>query len=223
MVGEIRDRETAEIALKAAQTGHLVLSTLHTNDSASAVTRLLDLGIPGFQIATSVTGIIAQRLVRRLCTCHEEVAAPPEWTARLLSAGIADPPPTRHVPAGCDICDLTGYKGRVGIYELLLFNDPVRAAVRADGRTDEIRSLARSSGMKLMQEYALERVRAGLTTLDEVQRVVPFEAIRAVHCAACQRELSPAFRFCPYCGERRSGIELPPSPQPSLVGQGADQ
>jgi type IV pilus assembly protein PilB len=221
MVGEIRDRETAEIAIKAAQTGHLVLSTLHTNDSASAVTRLLDLGIPGFQIATSVTGIIAQRLVRRLCSCHDQVAASPEWISRLMNAGMQHAPETQHVTAGCDHCDLTGYKGRVGIYELLLFTDPIRSAVRSGGRTDEIRSLARNNGMKLMQEYALERVYEGLTTLDEVQRVVPFEPIHAVYCRGCQRELSPAFAFCPYCGEKRPGVEPVKAAQPSLVEQGA--
>src|SRR6202041_2426945 len=90
MIGEIRDKETAEIALKAAQTGHLVLSTLHTNDSISAVTRLLDLGVPGFQVATSVTGILAQRLVRRLCSCHDVIPASPEYIASLLQVGFAN-------------------------------------------------------------------------------------------------------------------------------------
>ncbi|MGB6978952.1 MAG: ATPase, T2SS/T4P/T4SS family [Candidatus Acidiferrales bacterium] len=225
MVGEIRDKETAEIAIKAAQTGHLVLSTLHTNDSVSAVTRLLDLGVPGFQIATSVTGIIAQRLVRRLCSCKDEVPASDEYLSRVLQAGMKDPPPTQHVPAGCDICDFTGYKGRVGIYELLVLDDEIRAAVRTTGRTDEIRALARSHGMRLMQEYALDRVRQGVTTLDEVLRTVPFEAIAAAHCAACQHELSPGFVYCPYCGVKRtsssdaSGHEHELAGQP--VGQGA--
>src|ERR1700691_2179979 len=182
MVGEIRDKETAEIALKAAQTGHLVLSTLHTNDSVAAVTRLLDLGVPGFQIATSVTGIIAQRLVRRLCSCQDEIPMTPQYASKLLQAGLTDPPETQHVPNGCDACDLTGYKGRVGIYDLLVLDESIRSAVRAGSRNDEIRILARQGGMKLMQEYALERVREGLTTLDEVLRVVPFEKIKASLC-----------------------------------------
>ncbi|HUJ29862.1 MAG TPA: ATPase, T2SS/T4P/T4SS family [Candidatus Acidoferrum sp.] len=221
MVGEIRDKETAEIAIKAAQTGHLVLSTLHTNDSVSAVTRLLDLGIPGFQIATSVTGIVAQRLVRRLCSCRDQVPTSPEHSARLLQAGMQCPPATQHVPAGCDICDLTGYKGRVGIYEMLVLDDAIRSAVRSGGRNDEIRSLARHNGMKLMQEYALERVREGLTTLDEVLRVVPFERIRSSQCSACQHELSPDFNFCPYCGQRTAESEPRKTESRSLVGQGA--
>jgi type IV pilus assembly protein PilB len=222
MVGEIRDRETAEIAIKAAQTGHLVLSTLHTNDAVSAVTRLLDLGVPGFQIATSVSGIIAQRLVRRLCACRMEVPMASEYASRLARAGIQDPPQTQHLPNGCDACDLTGYKGRIGIYEMLVLDDAIRGAVRSGGRNEEIRSLARNNGMKLMQEYALDRVRQGLTTLDEVQRVVPFEQINVSYCAACHHELSPAFVFCPYCGEKKHGAEPVRSPRHSLVGQGAN-
>jgi type II secretory ATPase GspE/PulE/Tfp pilus assembly ATPase PilB-like protein len=220
MVGEIRDRETAEIAIKAAQTGHLVLSTLHTNDAVSAVTRLLDLGVPGFQIATSVSGIIAQRLVRRLCTCHVEAPMSPEYASRLLQARIQDPPHTQHLPNGCDACDLTGYKGRIGIYEMLVLDDAIRGAVRSGGRNDEVRSLARNNGMKLMQEYALDRVREGLTTLEEVQRVVPFEQINTSYCAACHHELSRSFVFCPYCGEKKSGAEHSRPTRHSLVGQG---
>jgi len=223
MVGEIRDRETAEIALKAAQTGHLVLSTLHTNDSVSAVTRLLDLGVPGFQIATSVSGIIAQRLVRRLCTCHATVPSSPEWSARMMQVNIMDPPREQHILTGCDKCDLTGYRGRVGVYEMLTFDEAVRSAVRSGGRSDEIRALARNNGMKLMQEYALDRVQRGHTTLDEVQRVVPFEAIHATFCSACRRELSPAFLFCPFCGEKRTAADAANSSQPSLVEQGATE
>jgi type IV pilus assembly protein PilB len=222
MVGEIRDKETAEIAIKAAQTGHLVMSTLHTNDAVSAVTRLLDLGVPGFQIATSVTGIIAQRLVRRLCSCHEEIPASPEYISRLLQAGIQNPPDTQHIPTGCDNCDLTGYKGRVGIYEMLVLDEPTRAAVRSGGRNDEIRLLARNNGMKLMQEYALDRVRQGKTTLDEVLRVVPFESIRGTYCGGCSHELSPSFLFCPYCGEKRNAESIRPS-EHTFAGQGRVQ
>src|SRR5439155_23302901 len=105
MVGEIRDAETAEIAIKAAQTGHLVLSTLHTNDSISAVTRLLDLGVPGFQIAASLTGIIAQRLIRRLCSCRKQVSVTPEYTMQLLNAGATGSPGVRFIPNGCEDCD----------------------------------------------------------------------------------------------------------------------
>jgi type IV pilus assembly protein PilB len=222
MVGEIRDKETAEIAIKAAQTGHLVLSTLHTNDSVSAVTRLLDLGVPGFQIATSVTGIIAQRLVRRLCSCHDTVPATLEHVARLIQAGARIEPKTQDIPTGCDTCDQTGFKGRVGIYEMLEFDEAIRSAVRSSGHTDEIRALARHNGMKLMQEYAIERVCEGTTSLDEVLRVIPFEQIRTAICGVCKHELSPAFHFCPYCGEKTSE-EGPLEMASSSTGKGATE
>jgi type IV pilus assembly protein PilB len=220
MVGEIRDKETAEIAIKAAQTGHLLLSTLHTNDSVSAVTRLLDLGIPGFQIATSITAIIAQRLVRRLCSCRDQLPVTADYTSRLLEAGMQNPPATQYVATGCDQCDMTGYKGRVGIYEMLLFDDAIRSVVRSGGRSDELRTLALHNGFKRMQEYALGLTRQGETTLEEVLRVVPFEQAVSVQCASCQRDLSSAFLFCPYCGERRDDLAPRRTQKPTLVGQG---
>src|SRR5271170_6515114 len=220
MIGEIRDKETAEIALKAAQTGHLVLSTLHTNDSVSAVTRLLDLGVPGFQIATSPTAIIAQRLIRRLCICSKSIPTTPEYASQLVLAGIPDPPPFHNAPNGCEICDLTGFKGRIGIYEMLAVDESIRAAIREGGNSDEIRALARQSGMKLMQEYALEHVRDGLTTLEEVQRVVPFAPVNTISCAHCGRELSAAFLFCPHCGTRRDGVKSAKGKRLALVPEG---
>ncbi len=200
MVGEIRDVETAEIALQAAQTGHMVLSTLHTNDSVSAVTRLLDLGIPGFLIASSLTAILAQRLVRRLCDCHDTAPMSRECEARLLAGGIVDFPSTMHIPVGCARCDNSGYRGRLGIYELLVLDEQMRACIRSTFRDDEIRNLARSGGMRLMQEDALQKVCAGITTIDEILRVVPFDQAAALRCRSCGKALAPAFLFCPYCG-----------------------
>jgi type IV pilus assembly protein PilB len=220
MIGEIRDKETAEIALKAAQTGHRVLSTLHTNDSVSAVTRLLDLGVPGFQIATSLTAIIAQRLIRRLCICSKSVPTTPEYASQLVLAAIPDPPPFHNALNGCEICDLTGFKGRIGIYEMLAVDEPIRAAIREGGNSDEIRTLARQSGMKLMQEYALEHVRDGLTTLEEVQRVVPFAPVNTISCVSCGRELSPAFLFCPHCGKKRNDVKSVKGKRLVLIPEG---
>ena len=222
MIGEIRDKETAEIALKAAQTGHLVLSTLHTNDSVSAVTRLLDLGVPGFQIATSLTAIIAQRLIRRLCVCAKPIPTSPEYASQLLQAGIGDSPPFHNAPNGCEICDLTGFKGRIGIYEMLALDEPIRASIREGGHSDEIRTLARQNGMKLMQEYALEHVRDGLTTLEEVQRVVPFASVTSIYCVGCARELSAAFLFCPHCGRKRNSAKAVKHKRLALVPAGAE-
>ncbi|MGB6429684.1 MAG: ATPase, T2SS/T4P/T4SS family, partial [Candidatus Acidiferrales bacterium] len=201
MVGEIRDTETAEIAMKAAQTGHLVLSTLHTNDSVSAVVRLLDLDIPGYLIASSVTGILAQRLVRKLCVaCRTTQPATSEMASRLARVGRFDAIDTEAVAVGCVECDQTGYRGRVGIYELLVFNETIRELVRSEGRVDQIRDVARANGLRLMQEDALDKVREGVTTLDEVLRVVPFEFATAADCPKCGQKIVSGCRFCPNCG-----------------------
>jgi type IV pilus assembly protein PilB len=208
MLGEIRDAETAEIAIKAAQTGHFVLSTLHTNDSISAVTRLLDLGVPGYQIASALSAIVAQRLLRRLCTCHYSAEPAEEYVNSLLAVGVTEPPEVHNVANGCEACDFTGYRGRVGIYEMLRLNDPLRQSIRSGTHNDQMRTLARHNGIKFMQEYALDLIREGVTTLEEVQRVVAFSHGSAEACGSCGRELSPNFAFCPFCGVQRLGWHL---------------
>jgi type IV pilus assembly protein PilB len=203
MVGEIRDLETAEIALKAAQTGHLVLSTLHTNDSISAVVRLMDLGIPDFLIASSVTDILAQRLVRRLCSCHTYERVTPEYATRLAEAGATVIPDKMAWPAGCKLCDRTGYKGRVGVYELLQIDESIRSILRGSFKPDILRNAARANGMRRLQEDALDKLQLGITSLDEIQRVVPFETLAPAECAGCGHEILPTFLFCPFCGTKR--------------------
>jgi type IV pilus assembly protein PilB len=201
MVGEVRDGETVEIAMTAAQTGHMLLSSLHTNDAVSAITRLLDLGCPAFLIGSSLSAVIAQRLVRKMClACKHTVPASPEYRARLMQLGM-----TRHVDEmvqarGCTECEGSGYKGRVGVYELLMLNDTLRVAIRSGLRDDELRVMARAAGMKLLQEDALDKVLAGITTLDEIQRVVPFISASSVACQMCAKPLAADFLFCPYCG-----------------------
>lgn len=208
MVGEIRDKETAEIAIKAAQTGHLVLSTLHTNDSISAVTRLLDLGVPGFQIADAVTAVVAQRLVRRLCQCKYTAEPNQEYLNAVMLAGMVQRPTDRVMPGGCEKCDFSGYRGRIGIYELLNFTDPIRQATRRATGNDEIRTLAARGGMKFMQERGLELVKQGITTLEEIQRIVPFAQLPPDTCATCGREVSANFVYCPYCGSKRVAAQV---------------
>jgi len=210
MVGEIRDVETAEIALTAAQTGHIVLSTLHTNDSVAAIVRLLDLGIPPFLIASSVTAVIAQRLLRRLCACAKEVPITPDFAALLLSAGVEDFGTTMYGAVGCPQCQHAGYSGRVGVYEILFINEQTRSAIRSGANPDEVRRMARSEGMRSMLEEALDKAQAGLVSLEEVFRVIPFEVIpSAVRCAACHRDAAPSFLFCPHCGtDRRAATAL---------------
>jgi type IV pilus assembly protein PilB len=199
MIGEIRDTQTAEIALRASQTGHLVLSTLHTNDSIAAITRLLDLGIPKYLIA-AINGIIGQRLLRKLCSCHKTVPAPPHYKERLASLGVSDEIDEMHLPAGCELCENTGYKGRVGIYELLLIDERVREAIDAEARHDEIHHILRESGFRTMQEAGLMKLTQGLTTLEEVSRVLPIHACISNRCPSCRYDVSPSFPFCPFCG-----------------------
>jgi type IV pilus assembly protein PilB len=204
MVGEVRDKETAEIAMKAAQTGHLVLSTLHTNDSISAIIRLLDLGIAGYMIGSSITGILAQRLVRKLCTCHKFKPASPEFKARFAQAGASRPPEMMAVPIGCARCDQTGYKGRIGIYELLRVDDSIRSVIRSNGNIDQVREISRANGMRLMLEDAIEKLRLGTTTLEEIYRVVPTESVAHAECPSCNERILPMFKFCPHCGTKNA-------------------
>jgi type IV pilus assembly protein PilB len=200
MVGEIRDSETAEIALQAAQTGHLVLSSLHTNDSVSAVTRLMDLKVPGFLIASSVSAVLAQRLVRKLCFCRTEAPIRAEYATRMAAAGIADVGDKMYVPAGCAACDNTGYKGRVALYEMLVLNEALRSAIRNGVQDKEICALARNQGMRLLHEDGMSKVRMGLTTIEEISRVVGFAEDTSIRCTSCSKVLPADFRYCSGCG-----------------------
>ena len=209
MVGEIRDKETAEIAMKAAQTGHLVLSTLHTNDAVSAITRLVDLGIPSFMISSSITAIMAQRLVRRLCTCKGIQAPTGANIERMAQLGLLEPVDSVYVPVGCELCEMTGYRGRVGIYEILPFDETTRDSVRTGVRNEDIRNHMRDLGMKLMQEDALEKILTGMTSIDEISRVVPVHTGSFPECNQCGRRISPTFQFCPHCGLKRKALATP--------------
>ncbi|MFP4418694.1 MAG: GspE/PulE family protein, partial [Chitinispirillaceae bacterium] len=173
LVGEIRDRETAEIAIQASQTGHLVLSTLHTNDSISAVTRLQDLGIPNFLISSSLLGILAQRLVRVLCPqCRYQTEADEQtrqkWDA--LMGGISLP--QTWAARGCEHCANSGFRGRTGIFEIFTINDTLRTLISDNVSESKLRHAARDSGMISMIENGVEKVANGITTPEELLRVV---------------------------------------------------
>ena len=174
LVGEIRDKETAQIAVQASLTGHMVFSTLHTNDAASSVTRLLDIGIESYKIASALKGIVAQRLLRRLChTCRELwMEAPPERLHRWIPVGT---PLYRAV--GCADCSMTGYRGRMAITEVLVTNPEVERRIAANDTVERIADAAREGGMKSLFESGVAHVRSGQTTLDELIRVceVPAE------------------------------------------------
>ncbi|RNE91975.1 type II secretion system ATPase GspE [Marichromatium sp. AB31] len=169
MVGEMRDLETARIAVQSALTGHLVLSTLHTNDAASGATRLLEMGVEDYLLTSTVNGILAQRLVRRLCPhCRARYRADAELAARL---GLATDALDLHRAVGCDACRGTGYHGRLVIGELLILSEAVRAAVLDHAGAAEIRRIARAEGMVTMFEDGVTKARAGLTSIEEVLRV----------------------------------------------------
>ena len=175
MVGEIRDLETAEIGIKAAQTGHMVLSTLHTNSAPETLTRLRNMGVPAFNIATSVSLIIAQRLARRLCTGCKQPANIPEDA--LLEAGFTPEQLKTKLSLfeanskGCSKCN-KGYKGRVGIYEMLSMSQEIAESIMSNGSSLDIQAVAEQQGFKTLRHSGLQKVMQGLTSLEEINRVI---------------------------------------------------
>jgi general secretion pathway protein E len=175
MVGEVRDRDTADMAVQAALTGHLVLSTLHTNDAPTAVTRLIDLGVPPYLLSSTLLGVMAQRLVRTLCPHCKKASDPPDdesW--RMITAPWrADRPAQTMAPEGCLECRMTGYFGRIGLYEIMLMTPALRRLVTKDSDDRAIREQAYKDGMKPLRVSGAMKIAAGLTTADEVMKVAP--------------------------------------------------
>ncbi|HXE72274.1 MAG TPA: type IV-A pilus assembly ATPase PilB [Candidatus Nitrosotenuis sp.] len=173
MVGEIRDHETAKIAVESALTGHLVLSTLHTNDAPGAISRLIEMGVEPFLVASSVIGVLAQRLARTICpNCKEAYVPAPEAIKRFGLAMFSDSDISFYRGRGCDHCKMTGYRGRTGIHELMPMGDRVRSLILQRASTSEIRQAAIEEGMKTMQDDGLRKVLDGITSMEEVLRVV---------------------------------------------------
>ncbi len=175
MVGEIRDLETANMAIQAALTGHLVLSTLHTNDAPSAITRMLDLGVPAYLIASTVIGVMAQRLVRTLCPSCKEVGyemADGAWQG-LIAPFRAPKPAKLYKPVGCLECRMTGYRGRSGLYEMLVLNDELRNLIKSDMDLQAFKEAALRTGMKPLRLAGAQKIGAGLSTIDEVLKSAP--------------------------------------------------
>jgi type IV pilus assembly protein PilB len=170
MLGEIRDPETARIAVQASLTGHLVLSTLHTNDAPSSITRLINIGVEPYLISAAVHAILAQRLVRKVCQHCKDVFQPSDEMKEFLALqGFADA--TFYKGKGCDRCRKTGYSGRLGIYELLVMDDNLRDLVTANPDVTHLRKLCRERGLVTLREDGFQKVMKGLTTVDEILRV----------------------------------------------------
>jgi type IV pilus assembly protein PilB len=242
MIGEIRDKETAQIAFRASVTGHLVLSTVHTNDAAGAVTRLVDLGLEPFMVASSLNTVVSMRLVRTLCPrCTEPYEANEEHAARIRGNQVGGGPITLHRGRGCPHCHETGYHGRTGIFEVLEIDDVIRGLVVQGSPDSGIRQAAIDAGMRTIGEDGLSKVLAGITTLEEVTRNVYLTEVAGrvcgecdtvlnkefeycptcgtfvgEHCEHCRRRMNPVWTFCPHCGENgaRGGAEPQPRPKP---------
>jgi type IV pilus assembly protein PilB len=206
LVGEIRDQETARIAMQAAQTGHLVLSTLHTDDAPSCVTRLTDIGIEPYVTASALIGVIAQRLMRRLCAHCRRPHTPDPETLRAMSISDAEAAAiTFYRAAGCDQCNQTGYRGRVGIYEIMHVSDKLRRLIAQRGSEAALRDAALSDGMISLGEDGLMKVKAGVTTPEELLRVVTEVREARALCPGCGNGVAADFVVCPSCGHRVGG------------------
>jgi type IV pilus assembly protein PilB len=206
LLGEIRDQETARIAMQAAQTGHLVLSTLHTDDAPSCVTRLTDIGIEPYVSASALIGVIAQRLVRRLCPECKRPYTPEAETLRAMNVSEAEAATqTFYRAVGCDHCNQTGYRGRVGIYEIMVVSDELRRTIAQVGSEARVREAAIAAGMISLGEDGLLKVKAGVTTPQELLRVVTEVRHTQARCPACGEGVSADFTVCPNCGEHVGG------------------
>ena len=199
MIGEIRDEETAEIALQSALTGHLVLSTLHTNDAPSAVTRLIDIGMQPYMISSSIVGVIAQRLVRKICPeCKEEYIPSPDMLAR-LSLNKKALPFKFYRGAGCSACGNLGFKGRTVVEEVMIMGRKIRELIQSGANADLIREAAMAIGMTTLGINGLKKIEQGITTIDEVLRAVQQKEELTTICTNCGKSVSLDFSDCPYC------------------------
>ena len=200
MLGEIRDFETAEVAFRAALTGHLVLTTLHTNGSVASITRLRDMGIKPYIIREALIGIVAQRLVRRICVHCKIDDNPPEAVLHALNLSTESLDFIPQKGTGCEKCNKTGYSGRTGIYEVFQVDDELKKMIRRDATEIEFMRAARWAGMTTLLEDAIEKVRAGVTTCEEVVRVLGSQNSLNIQCLHCNAHLEESFQFCPFCG-----------------------
>jgi len=201
MIGEIRDLETAQIAFRASITGHLVLSTVHTNDAPSAVTRLVDLGLQPYMVASSLISVISMRLVRLLCPKCRDAYVPGGEELRILGLTAREAQAvTLYRPVGCEYCAESGYRGRTGIFEILELDDAIRRLIAGSAAESMIRAAGVEAGMVPIGEDGLSKVLAGETSLEELRRVVFYEEESARLCPACRQVVAAEYHFCPHCG-----------------------
>ncbi len=206
LVGEIRDLETADVVFKAGMTGHMVLSTLHTNSSIASITRLIDLGVKPYLISSTLEGIIAQRLVRKVCRYCKEEVEPDENMMRLLNISKKQIGDKVFKGKGCPQCGNDGYSGRVGLFEIFSMNDDFRYIISSNYRESDIWSLAISAGMCTLMDAGIAKVKSGDTTLDELIRVLGPQTKHEYKCPSCNAMIDMKFLFCPYCGNFKHNV-----------------
>jgi len=200
LIGEIRDLETAEIAFRAAMTGHLVLSTVHTNDAPSTITRLVDLGVPRYLVASLVMGVIAQRLVRSVCPrCRTDMSPSLESLVSLRISPESAKEISFQYGKGCNYCNYLGYQGRAGLYEILEMTPSLREIVANGATEQDLRSAALASGMISLGEDGLTKAKEGLTTIEELLRVIEIREDLQTFCSKCGHSIHVDFQICPYC------------------------
>jgi type II secretory ATPase GspE/PulE/Tfp pilus assembly ATPase PilB-like protein len=204
MLGEIRDYDTAEIAFHASLTGHLVLSTLHTNSSVASIARLRDMGIQSYVICDAMIGIVAQRLVRMICP---ECSADDPVSSETLRALALDPQ-LENLQAkkgvGCERCNFTGYAGRIGLFEVMTITSDIKQLIHKGAGESELKRAARLAGMTTLLEDGIAKIRDGKTTCEEVLRVLGPQNILEYECPHCSKILMEQLNFCPHCGGRTS-------------------
>jgi type IV pilus assembly protein PilB len=202
MVGEMRDSETANIAVEASLTGHLVLSTLHTNTAVAAITRLRNLGIPSYMIASSLNGVIAQRLVRRICErCKNPYTPTNEELTKIRLRGKDPSSMKLFKGTGCAFCNHTGYRGRIGVFEVLRIDPTLRDIISKDGTEEAILKAGLDSGMRYMSEDGLDKINRGITTIEELFRVIYMRDDDTLNiCPNCGESTRQDYPNCPFCG-----------------------
>ncbi len=200
LVGEIRDYETADVSFKAALTGHMVLTTLHTNNSVASITRLIDMGIKPYLIASALESILAQRLVRKICKHCKIEYAPDKELLQLLKVPEDLIGEKNFRGEGCERCNQTGYQGRTGIFEVFSMNDDFRHHISSNYEESELLVLARAGGMRTLIEDGLEKVKKGATTLEELVRVIGPQTRHERQCNSCRKTIDAKYIYCPFCG-----------------------
>lgn len=210
LVGEIRDFETADIAFKAALTGHMVLTTLHTNNAIASITRLINMEIKPYLIASALESILAQRLVRTICKyCKTEVSVDDPAHSesmellRITKTAVGE---TVHFGKGCDRCNHTGYLGRMGIFEVFVMTEDYRHCITTNYKEPELVNMARLGGMKTLLEDGIDKVRQGATTFDELLRVIGPQIRHERMCDSCRKPIDMKFLFCPFCGAFKHNV-----------------